>query len=202
MSPGSSAQSAQPGLLLPPAHTAAATSLRRATAPHNSVCLPPVPCGKGKDAPSPPLHFPLNGRCLVASSSSNRRVIGAPPIDVSPLTSQSLRSPHWPIKGTTISLFHTTSHCTTPLCPSLLLASCPRKDSPPPLHHHRRPVSAIISPVAAHGQNRHGLPPILALSQRSCVPCSATRRAPVECCPRVHHGPPPHLVHGSIDPAH
>jgi hypothetical protein len=137
MSLGSSAQPAQPSILLPPALSAAATALWCAAAPRASVCLPPAPSGKGKDVPSPPLHFPLEWTL-----------------------SRPLRSPCWPIKGIVISLFCTASHCTTPLRPSLLLASCPRKDSPPPLHHRRRPVSATISLVAAHGENRRDLPPI------------------------------------------
>jgi hypothetical protein len=100
MSPGSSAQPAQPGILLRPALSATAAALWCAAAPCASVCLPLAPSGKGKDAPSPPLHFPLEWTM-----------------------SRPLRSPCWPIKGTTISLFCTASHCTTHSTSPLLAPS-------------------------------------------------------------------------------
>jgi hypothetical protein len=73
------------------------------------------------------------------------------------ITSLPLHCHFGTIKGTSISLFPTASHCATPRRSSSLLASYPRKDSPSPSYHHRRLVSATTPLVATHGENRRDL---------------------------------------------
>jgi hypothetical protein len=66
-----------------------------------------------------------------------------------PIVSSPLHHLFGPIKGASTSPFSTALLCPTQLRSSLLLVSCPQKNSPPPLHHRRWPPSAATSTVGA-----------------------------------------------------